>query len=397
MRVSSQQFIHTALTAIQQQRQQLQLTQQQLASGQRLTKPSDDPSASTRSAGIRQFLSQLQQFDRNADAAAAHLALQDGTLASITDTLQGVREKIIQSQSGIHTAADLQGLGADLQQKLDQLLQLANRRDSNGEFLFAGSRTLTKPFYRDGAGQYQYAGDARERELALAADRRITTGISGARLFVGLQTGNQGLESAHDPANTGTGLVGNTLVEDPDLLTGARYLISFTAPDRYDITNLDSGALLATAQPYQDGDALVFDGIRLELSGAPQTGDRFSTGPARVQDLFTSVQDIIDAIQGGAAFTTDLANRANRALENLDQALARVLTERAQLGGRMNAVDAVKDANSTVRLQFQSTLSGIEDLDYVEASSRLSQQSLALEAAQMALARVQSLSLFRFL
>lgn len=397
MRVSSQQFIHTALTAIQEQRQQLQLTQQQLASGQRLSKPSDDPSASTRAAGIRQFLSQLQQFDRNADAAAAHLALQDGTLASIADTLQGVREKIIQSQSGIHTSAALQGIGADLQQKLDQLLQLANRRDANGEFLFAGSRTLTKPFYRDGAGQYQYAGDAQERELALAADRRITTGISGERLFVGLKTGNQGLESAHDPANTGTGLVGSTLVEDPDLLTGARYLIRFTAPDRYDITNLDSGALLATAQPYQNGDALVFDGIRLELSGEPRAGDSFTTGPARIQDLFTSLQDIIDAIQGGASFTTDLANRANRALENLDQALAKVLTERAQLGGRMNAVDAVKDANNTVRLQFQATLSGIEDLDYVEASSRLSQQSLALEAAQMALARVQSLSLFRFL
>lgn len=397
MRISNQQFIKSALVAIQDQSAQLAITQTQLATGMRLTKPSDDPSASVKSAGIRQFLSQLEQFDRNTDAAAGHLALQDGLLSSLSDLLLKARNSVIQAQNGINDTSALAGLREELTQNLDQIINLANTQDSNGEYFFAGSKSLTQPFFRDGTGQYQYAGDSYERELALSKQRRITTGISGEQLFMRLETGQNGLESNHNPANTGTGLVGETLVDNPALLTGDQYSINFTAADTYDITNLDTGALVASGVPFVQGGDILFDGVRLDLGGVPAAGDSFTSGPAQVQDIFTSIQGFIDSLVGQTMVTTDLANSANRTLENIDQAMERMVTEQARLGGKRVAVDDVRDANATMRLQFQTSLSEIEDLDYVEAASRLSQQSLALEAAQRALARVQNLSLFNFI
>ncbi|MEM7613208.1 MAG: flagellar hook-associated protein 3, partial [Pseudomonadota bacterium] len=66
-------------------------------------------------------------------------------------------------------------------------------------------------------------------------------------------------------------------------------------------------------------------------------------------------------------------------------------------GARLNVAEAQVDTNSGVELVLRESLADIEDLDYAEAISALSQQATALEAAQQSFVRVQGLSLFNFL
>ena len=107
------------------------------------------------------------------------------------------------------------------------------------------------------------------------------------------------------------------------------------------------------------------------------------------QDVFTSLYNL----------ATDLeANTPNsRSLTELDNAIENILGVRAQAGARLNAIDREREVNDSMLFELEQGRSAVEDIDFAEAASRLSRQSLVLEAARQSFIRVQNLSLFNFL
>ena len=67
------------------------------------------------------------------------------------------------------------------------------------------------------------------------------------------------------------------------------------------------------------------------------------------------------------------------------------------MGVRMNRVDDQQALNANFNVRLQETLSGLEDLDYTKAITEMNLQMVALEAAQMAYTKTQSLSLFNYM
>jgi flagellar hook-associated protein 3 FlgL len=137
---------------------------------------------------------------------------------------------------------------------------------------------------------------------------------------------------------------------------------------------------------------------------------QLQVGPARTIPDGDSGLDVFMKIPaGGGGFedvfstlyklATDLeADAPNPAsLDQLDAAMNHLLGVRATTGARLNAVESQESINNALLEQLETTRSSIEDLDYAEAASRLSQQSVTLQAAQQAFVRVQGLSLFNFL
>jgi len=92
-----------------------------------------------------------------------------------------------------------------------------------------------------------------------------------------------------------------------------------------------------------------------------------------------------------------LTNNLNTALSNLDNDLNNVLTVRASVGARMKEIDSVKSTGQDIALQYQQTLSGLQDLDYAKAISDLTLKQTNLQAAQKSFVAVQSLSLFNYM
>ncbi|MDO9601777.1 MAG: flagellin, partial [Rhodocyclaceae bacterium] len=85
------------------------------------------------------------------------------------------------------------------------------------------------------------------------------------------------------------------------------------------------------------------------------------------------------------------------ALTNLDQANDNILRVRAAVGSRLSEVDSLSDVNQDLQLQYQQTLSNLQDLDYAKAISDLTRKQTDLEAAQKSFMRVSQLSLFNYL
>jgi flagellar hook-associated protein 3 FlgL len=70
---------------------------------------------------------------------------------------------------------------------------------------------------------------------------------------------------------------------------------------------------------------------------------------------------------------------------------------RAEIGARLSALDAANGQRDDQKLQWSQALSSLQDVDYAEAVSRMSQQLAGLQAAQQSYAKVAQLSLFNYL
>lgn len=134
----------------------------------------------------------------------------------------------------------------------------------------------------------------------------------------------------------------------------------------------------------------------IQVSGSRQlpvseTGDAiFEPGG---QSLFTTVGDFVTALEAGG-----IPNGAvDTALQELDTALDNVLSKRAAIGSRMQEVDALQQIGEDIAVQYQQTLSRLQDLDYAQAISDMMRQQASLEAAQKTFTSVSGLSLFNMI
>lgn len=118
------------------------------------------------------------------------------------------------------------------------------------------------------------------------------------------------------------------------------------------------------------------------------------------QDIFNTLKDLITLLQTPVVTPADAAALSSGlalAGSNTDRALDNVLTVRASVGTRLQEIDALDFAGDDRNLQYSQTLSKLQDVDYTQALTQLSQQQFIFEAAQRSFVTVSGLSLFNFL
>lgn len=395
MRISSSQIFNRGLNAILDQQSAVSKSQLQVATGKRILTPADDPGGAKKILDLNETLELTRQYQSNAATATSRLASEDSVLDRVTNVLQRARELAIQGNNSTLTGTDRQAIAAELEERLGELLGLANTRDANDEYLFAGFSTRTRPFATDGAGNFIYNGDQGQRELQVGPSYRVADGDSGADVFQTILNGNGTFATSEDPTNAGTGVVGAGSVVDPSAWVPDTYTITFISATAFEVR--DSGAGLVASGAYSSGASIGFSGITVDFVGDPATGDSFAVSPSANQDMFRTVQNLVDAFNASDSSTvgqTRMHNAVNRFLTDVDQAVENVLEMRAGVGARLNAIDSEMELNADFEVQVQVDLSAVENADLAELITRLNQQLGTLEAAQLSFARLQNLSLF---
>ena len=109
-RISTSLAQQLGINAILLQQTQVHQTQQQISSGKRILTAADDPSGAVQILDFNQSISRLTQFQTNINYAENRLSLSDGTLQSVTNSLQRVRELAVQGFNDTNTAEDRQFL-----------------------------------------------------------------------------------------------------------------------------------------------------------------------------------------------------------------------------------------------------------------------------------------------
>ena len=401
MRVSTNEIFRLATNGIVEQQATVNQTQLQLSSGKRILQPSDDPTGATQALELKTAISTTQQYERNADQVRSRLGLEENTLQSVVANMQRVRELVVQANNDSQSNETRQLIAAEVRQSLDAMLQLANTRDANGEYIFAGFRSQTQPFALDGAGGATYSGDDGQRFLQISPVRQVPISDSGTAVFRDILNGNGSFRTLDNPViNTGTGIIDAGSVTDVNVIDDYTITFSDTGSGlEYSVERISTATVVASG-PFVEGADLGIPGIQVNITGTPAAGDEFYIEPSERQDIFTTYQQLIAGLEtdrANSADLTDFHNAMNRALVDLDQSLGNVLDVRATIGARLNSVDAQSDINESQLLTLQNTLSGVEDLDYAEAISRFQQQLVTLQAAQQSFVKIQGLSLFNFI
>lgn len=404
MRISTAQIFDRGVDNIERQQSAMSRNQERIASGRRILTPSDDPVGAAQNVTVTQAKDRLAQYGANISAAKDMLAQNDSVLSQVEDVLQSVRTLAVQGANGSLSDSDRRSIAADVSQRLQQLLALANSRDGDGGYLFAGFASGTEPFTLDATGAVVYNGDQGRRSLDVASGRSMGVAFDGSLAFMQVRAGNGSFTATPAGANTGTGTIGAGTVVNPGLLPGDTYRLQFNVAGgttTYDVVDVTTGATLSSGNAYTSGTAIAIAGMQVSVSGAPANGDTFTLAPSGSQSVFKTLQDLAAALTapaaGNAAATAALRNASDGALANLDQALDHVLTLRATAGAGLRELDDLSTGNQDRDQQYDQTLSRINDLDYNRALSDFARQQLALEAAQKSFAQVSSLSLFDYL
>jgi flagellar hook-associated protein 3 FlgL len=430
MRISTSQIYDAGMLGIQRNQQGLYQLQNQLSSGRRVLTPADDPVAAAQALVVTQSKDINAQYVENQGNASAQLGLVEANLSSLTDLWQAARERAVESLGSL-TDAQRGFIATDLQIKLNSMIGLANTDDGAGQFLFSGYQGATRPFAIDGSvapvapatqPPVVYFGDDGERLLQVEASTRIAGNVSGAELFMNIRSGNGTFATAVG-GNSGGGInQGSALIDvgsvtnlpqwNAAVNTHGSFRVEFSMGGgglEYQIYNAANVAMLTAPAAYTSGQAIPLQkttapaasfGAQVVISGTPAVGDRFTVAPSANQSMFKTLQNLIGALQTpvNAAFTkTELDNRIKAEIANMDGALSNLARVRADVGSRMNELASLTSGAKDLDLQYSTTLSDLQDLDYTEAISRFSQQQMQLEAAQKSFAQIQSLSLFSIL
>lgn len=402
MRVSSNQFQQTSVQAILDQQARLLEIQQQVATGRRILSPSDDPAGAARALELAKSIETIERYSRNADFAESRMRVEEGVLNEVGNVITRLRELAVQANNATITAEDRQSIAAEVRQRLDQLVELANSTDGNGEYLFAGGQSRTRPFVREN-GEVVYQGDQSTRFIQVGPGRQMATTHSGFEVFMKIPNGSDGYVAGAGAGNTGSGIVSGVEVVDAGATPAPPYTIQLQDDGagglQYTITS-GNPPVTTAPQPFLEGQAIEVDGLSLSIDGTPAAGDTFTMNASSPQSLFETVDRFADALEAGgngAAANAAFINVGNRTLEDLDSALNSLLNVRAELGGRMNALDSERNANEVAVLELKTTKGEIEDLDYASALTELNLRLTGLQAAQQSYTKIQGLSLFNYL
>jgi flagellar hook-associated protein 3 FlgL len=397
MRISTSMMHQNSVNLMLKRQAEMAKTQEEVASGLRVQKPSDDPAAAVLIQRLQQQQAAANQYDENIGAVTSRLEMDEQAMADAESVLQRVIELGIQANSSALSVSDKQSIATELDSLRQQLLDVANRKDANGEYLFSGYASNVQPFVRQSGGSVSYAGDQAARNVQIGATQYVADGDSGQSVFMAVPEGNGLFALQANNTNTGAGVISGA-VSDSAAWVPDDYTLSFTSATAWEVR--DSGGTLVTSGTYEDGVAIEFNGVSVTVTGTPAAGDQFVVAQSRTESIFDTLDAMIATVRSvsstdaqAAAFQNDLST----VMTQLDQAETHILNVRAGIGARMSMLESVSASLDSDITQTETRISELRDADYTESVSKLSQQYIGLQAAQQSYSKISQLSLFNYL
>jgi len=187
MKISTQLLFDRAAEQMSLVQNKLADSQAHLAQGKQIIKPSDAPDQAAVIQRLKTVMSRQESFQSSMVTLRSRLENEDTTLKSASDLLVRAKEIAVHAANDTLSPINRKALGKEMQAVRDQLLSLANAKDNNGNFLFAGSRSRKPAFDAPTPGESPvYQGDQTKMTVMVGEQRSIPTNRTGTDAFVSL-------------------------------------------------------------------------------------------------------------------------------------------------------------------------------------------------------------------
>ena len=410
-RVSTANQYDTALRNIGQRHTSLSNLQENLTSGKRVVRPSDDPVSAAQAERAINRLSRIQTEQRALETQRNAIAQAESALGDAIGLMQNFRELTVSAGSGTLTPNDRITIANQLQGLREQILEVANRKDTNGVPLLGALGSALAPFLGPltSTPDYDFAG---LRGQTSSTGVTIPGTLDGDSAFM-FNPQRDGVYNAAVSAIPNTRQLTTSAVTpvDKTLVTGDNYTITFsavgpgatpgTSTATYTLTNTTTGVAspAVTVPDYPSDKPLTIamtaiPGLSFNITGNPANGDTITLqpSPSMFSTLDSAIRDIRSAPNSNAAIQA-----VGQALGNMDIGLERLHNMRGYAGELLNRADRITGDQEKRSIQLEGDRSRAEDLDMIKGISDFQNQQVGYEAALKSYAQVQKLSLFNFI
>ena len=174
-RITQRSLSDTALRGLQGSLGRVQRLQEQLSSGRRIERPSDDPAGTAAAMTFRSQRSASEQYLRNIEQASGRLASADTALTTLSDRFRAVRDLMVSSVSGAKSADSLSALATELSAVRSEVVDLYNTRYLNRPVFGGTVRGSVAVDPTTGA----YLGDEQLVESRVSRDATVRIDVRG--------------------------------------------------------------------------------------------------------------------------------------------------------------------------------------------------------------------------
>jgi flagellar hook-associated protein 3 FlgL len=452
-RLGSANAYDNALRNLQNRQTSLSNLQENLTSGKKITSASDDPTGAAQAERAMNRIARISTDQRALEAQKNSIAMAEGTLGDITNALQNFRELVVGAGNGSHTAAERATIAVQLTGLRDQILTLANTKDSNGLPLFAALGSALKPFVGPQSTAPDYTFDGLPGQSA-SGSYAIPFTLDGESAFMNqpardavfnVTLGNSSI-TPNGPIPTTRGLLTDNIVVTDNAIVASTatlsvasavapavgpeyptYTVAFSNVTANPLTGMStvdytitetppvSGAFATTTSaPYKTGETTKIaiagiPGLSINVTGTPPITDKVTGAtvigsPANGDTITITPKPSVFSVLDTAITDIGKATNANgasqaiaQALKNIDTGMARVSAVRGQAGDLLGRADRITATNEKRNIEQEGNRSRAEDLDMIKGLSDFQNQQTGYQAALQSYAQVQKLSLFNYI
>jgi flagellar hook-associated protein 3 FlgL len=407
MRISTGQLYDRSIRAVLDNQDDLSDVQQQLSTGKKLLRPSDDPVGSAQVIRLTEEIDLINQYNKNNNLLTNSIEQEETILGNVTDNIQRARQLMIQAGNGILDVDDRKAIAIEIGQIRDQIFDAMNSQSANGEYIFAGYQSATPAFsYTAGASgnKYAFEGDEGLNEIRISNTFSLAMNNSGQTVFEDVYarldsqiTSSSGVASASTRISTQNEFDQfHSQNYDPVVAANNEFQISISAADQVTITNVGTGAVVGT-QPFISGEPFEFKGQEFTIKGVVGDTVNYALQKPEKKNIAETLNDFYKSLNDENISDQDYAQAISDALIGVDNSLTSIADSISLLGGKLNVAQSVFASNLDLEISNKTARANIEEVDYAEAVSELSKQEAALQAAQATFAKVTGLSLFDYI
>ncbi|MEW9052669.1 MAG: flagellar hook-associated protein FlgL [Neobacillus sp.] len=145
MRITHQMVSQQFIQGLQRNNAKMETIHAQISSGKKFEKISDQPGAALQGLTYRSSLSQVEQYQKNAQDGIDWSTAMDGALGNVTDVLHRVRELTVEASNDSVNANDRKNIAVEVRSLIQQVGNIANTAYGSG-YLFSGTDLNTQPY-----------------------------------------------------------------------------------------------------------------------------------------------------------------------------------------------------------------------------------------------------------
>ena len=316
--------------------QSLDQAQHQVATGKRVLKASDDPSAAAQAERAIMRIERIKSEQRVMDLQRSNLTLAEASLGDGISALQRIRELVITAGNSSLDTVQREGITNEIASLRKSLLGYANRQDANGLPLFGGLGSIKTPFVETNSG-VDYQGLSGQRN---STEVSVPAALDGQRIWMFVPV-RDGVFDASFSVNAGGLSSTAPQIDDLSKLVDRSYTIEFSGTTYSVTSNVSTGdddPLPLIDVPFVSGGTITFDGLSLQVRGNPVAGDTLVVEPTR--SIFQAIDNVVAALNE-ASSGLEVFQGINQALASIDSGLYQLQAARSQSGELLNTADRI--------------------------------------------------------